>query len=204
VIRVIAKSVIYAAPRFTAMKAIKDFREAPPAYAKEFGYPWMVANATVNGIPEGKGAPLSWDNVSFYSDSLGYVVATHQDLSLHREKTVLTFYQPLSSGEPSLERRKALDRPYAGWADMVIKDLSRAHPGIEDTISELDVWVWGHAIIRPVPGFIWGKARNEALKPHGNIYFAHSDMSGISIFEEAQYRGITAARGVLRQLGHLT
>jgi len=204
VTRVMAKAVIYAAPRFTAIKAIKDLREAPPAYAKEFGYaPWMVANVTVNGIPEGKGAPLSWDNVSFYSDSLGYVAATHQDVTLHRDKTVLTFYQPLNSGEPSSERRRAIGRSHGEWADMVIKDLSQVHPGIENMVEELDVWVWGHAMIRPVPGFIWGNARSEALKPHGNIHFAHSDMSGISIFEEAQYRGVTAANSVLRRLGHL-
>lgn len=200
--RIISKAVIYAAPRFTAMKTIKELRKRPPAYASEFGYaPWMVANITINGMPEGKGAPLAWDNVSFYSDSLGYVVATHQDVALHRDKTVLTFYQPLSAGDPALERKMAKDRPYEEWAGMVMKELSQVHPGIENIVEELDVWVWGHAMIRPVPGFIWGKARAEALKPHGNIHFAHSDMSGVSIFEEAQYRGITAANSVLRQFG---
>lgn len=205
VTRVKAKAVIYAAPRFTAMKAIKDFREAPPAYAKGFGYaPWMVANITVNGIPEGKGAPLSWDNVSYYNDSLGYVVATHQDPALHRDKTVLTFYWPLDAGDPSSERKKAKDRSYGEWAEMVIKDLSKVHPGIENMVEEMDLWVWGHAMIRPVPGFIWGDTRAKALKPHGKIHFAHSDMSGISIFEEAQYRGVTAANNVLQQLGYLS
>jgi hypothetical protein len=28
------------------------------------------------------------------------------------------------------------------------------------------------------------------------MWFAHSDMSGISIFEEAQYRGVLAAQAV--------
>jgi hypothetical protein len=70
------------------------------------------------------------------------------------------------------------------------------HPGIEERVEQIDVWLWGHAMARPVPGFIWGKARNDALKPHKKIFFAHSDMSGISIFEEAQYRGIAAARAV--------
>ena len=49
---------------------------------------------------------------------------------------------------------------------------------------------------------MWGRARKEALKPHGKIHVAHSDMSGISIFEEAQYRGIMAARAALRDVAN--
>lgn len=197
-VRAYAKAVIYAAPRFTAFKAIKSFREKPPAYAGRFGYaPWMVANVTMKGSPEGRGTDVSWDNVSYYSDSLGYIVANHQDLNRYREKTVLTCYFPLTAGGPSAERQKALKRTYEEWASMVVHDLSLMHPGIEKSIEEVNVWLWGHAMIRPVPGFIWGTARQEALRPVGKIHFAHSDMSGISIFEEAQYRGIMASRAVL-------
>ena len=32
--------------------------------------------------------------------------------------------------------------------------------------------------------------------PHSHIHFAHSDMSGVSIFEEAQYHGMKAAGDV--------
>ena len=32
----------------------------------------------------------------------------------------------------------------------------------------------------------------------GNIWFANSDLSGISIFEEAQYRGVRAAEAALK------
>jgi hypothetical protein len=31
----------------------------------------------------------------------------------------------------------------------------------------------------------------------GNIHFAHSDLSGISLFEEAYTRGVAAAHAVL-------
>jgi hypothetical protein len=33
------------------------------------------------------------------------------------------------------------------------------------------------------------------------ILFANSDVSGISIFEEAQFHGVEAAQAVLRRLG---
>ncbi|MBA4372562.1 MAG: FAD-dependent oxidoreductase [Thermodesulfovibrio sp.] len=200
VVRVLAGTVIYAAPRFTAFKTIKSFRDKLPAYADCFGYtPWMVANVTMKGQPEGVGTDLSWDNVSYYNDSLGYIVANHQSLARHREKTVLTCYFPLTAGEPPAERQKALKRTYDEWSAMVVQDLSRMHPGIEKSIEEVNVWIWGHAMIRPMPGLIWGRARQEAMKPLEKIHFAHSDMSGISIFEEAQYRGIMAARAALRE-----
>jgi hypothetical protein len=128
--------------------------------------------------------------VSYYSKSLGYFVANHQDLSFRRENTVLTYYYPLSAGDPSSERRAALKRPYNKWLELIIEDLSEVHPVIESNISEVSIWLWGHAMVEPKPGFIWGSARRSAQTPHNNIYFAHSDMSGISIFEEVPYRGI--------------
>ena len=69
-------------------------------------------------------------------------------------------------------------------------------------IEQLNVWIWGHAKIKLAPGVMWGRARKEALKPHGKIHVAHSDMSGISIFAEAQYRGIMAARAALRDVAN--
>jgi hypothetical protein len=201
--RINAKVVIYAAPRFTAIRAIKDLRERPPAYAAGFGYvPWMVANIVMEGAPEGKGASLAWDNVSFHSESLGYVVANHQNVSARRDRSVLTYYLPLTSADPEAERRRAISLSFEDWAGMILKDLSRMHPGIERSINELYVWLWGHAMVRPVPGFIWGQMRREAIRPHGNIFFAHSDMSGISLFEEAQYWGIRSSREIMRKLGH--
>lgn len=199
-VRILAKSVIYAAPRFTAFRVLEGFRKKLPAYATSFEYgPWMTANVTVRGVPGGKGADLSWDNVSCYSDSLGYVVATHQGIGISHDRTVLTYYLPLTSGPPAEERTKALKRPYQEWSEMILADLSQMHPGIKDGVERLDVWLWGHAMARPAPGFIWGQTRQKALHPVGAVYFAHSDMSGISIFEEAQYRGIFAARAVLQR-----
>ncbi len=52
-------------------------------------------------------------------------------------------------------------------------------------------------MIRPVPGFIWGSVRAQMLNQQGRIAFAHSDMSGISIFEEAFTRGLQAADSIL-------
>jgi hypothetical protein len=56
-------------------------------------------------------------------------------------------------------------------------------------------------MVRPTPGFIWSPARQAAAAlPSGPILFAHADLSGLPLFEEAQYRGIAAAERALTAL----
>jgi hypothetical protein len=71
------------------------------------------------------------------------------------------------------------------------------HPGISSEIQSIDMWPWGHGMIRPSVGFIWSDTRHKMKDECGNVLFAHSDMSGMSNFEEAQYHGIEAAKKVL-------
>ena len=195
-VRFRARRCIYALPRFTAPRVIDGY---PPAGSEAFTYsPWMVANLTVDRLPEG----AAWDNVLYDSPSLGYVVATHQNLRMTTGRSVLTYYLPLAAAHPATARAWMLEREWRDWVSLILADLGRAHPGIESTVTHADVMLWGHAMIRPVPGFAWGSARREAAAPRGPIRFAHSDMSGLSLFEEAQYHGVRAAEAVMRELGH--
>lgn len=184
------RAVIYAAPAFTTGHVISQMPRRPaPAYS-----PWLVANITLDREPGGPGASLSWDNVSYYSKSLGYVVATHQASRGTPGPTVITYYLPLTAGDAGLMRKESATKSNSAWVDEIVSDLSRNHPGIEDTIVEVRTRLIGHGMPQPVPGFIWGQDRQKMLRPWENVFFAHSDMSGISIFEEAQYRGVEAAR----------
>lgn len=202
-VRVTGGAAVCAAPRFVAARLVRELRDAPAAYVRDFTYaPWVVANITLSEHPSGRGAALAWDNVSVTSESLGYVVATHQELRRYPQAaTVLTYYSPLSDADPKSARAAALARPYAEWRARILADLEGMHPGITRSVTQLDVWLWGHGVIRPTPGFIWGASRQAALAPVGRIWFAHSDMSGISIFEEAWYRGVAAAEQVMTALG---
>lgn len=201
-IRFYAKSIIFAAPRFVAGHVIEDWQNEKPGYLSEFSYaPWMVANVTLIREPQSQaGFPLCWDNVQFGGKSLGYVVATHQHKKRYSGNTVITVYFPLTDKDPKSERKAALSKSHADWMDLVVSELESVHPGISVDIESIDTWIWGHGMIRPTPGFIWGKARQEALLPLGRMFFANSDMSGISIFEEAQYRGVKAAEQALQLL----
>ena len=196
-VRFRARHAIYALPRFTASRVIEGY-PPPGEDAGAFTYsPWMVANLTVDRLPHG----AAWDNVLRDSPSVGYVVATHQNLRVAPGPSVLTYYLPLTPPNPEIARAWMLERTWDEWVGLIFADLSRAHPDIESLVSHVDVMLWGHAMIRPVPGFLWGAAR-RAGERHGAIRFAHSDMSGLSLFEEAQYHGVRAAEAVLREMPH--
>lgn len=197
-IRLRAQGLVWAAPRFIAQRVIQSLRNQP---AVNVAYsPWMVANLTLNEMPAGHGMDLAWDNVLYDSQSLGYVVATHQDVDAVPRKTVLTYYLPLDDDQPPIARQKALNRHYDEWRELILTDLTQAHPDLANHITNLDVWLWGHAMVRPIPGFIWGAGRALMKQPIGNVVFAHSDLSGIAIFEEAYTCGVRAADSLLGQL----
>ena len=197
--RVLAGRAIVCAPRFVAKRIVKPLRDEKASLAFTYA-PWLVANLTVDNPPAGTGAAPAWDNVIYGGEGLGYVDATHQSFSLDRRRQVWTYYRPLT-GDPDGQRKLAYTRTLADWRELCLSDLERALPGLRARVTRLDAWVWGHGMILPKPGFIWGPERREASKPRGAIHFAHSDLSGLSIFEEANDRGVRAAEAVLASLG---
>lgn len=189
-----ARRVIVAAPRYVAARLV------PGVSAEGFEYaPWLTCNLTLERPPEVRGAPPSWDNVLYQGEGLGYVDARHQEVTLDRRRTVWTYYRPLTGG-PAARRKEAFGWDWAKCRDLCLDDLARAHPDIRERTTRLDAWLWGHGMILPRPGFISGPRRREALRPMGAVHFAHSDLSGLSLFEEAHYRGVAAARAVLAAL----
>jgi protoporphyrinogen oxidase len=196
-----ADAVVLAAPQFVAAKLLRSWREKPPDHLGRFSYgSWFVANLHLSRRPRSAGHELSWDNVLYDSPSLGYVVATHQRL-LDRGPTIFTYYQPLAGADPREARRRLSELEHRDFCDAILADLGRAHADLEDCVERIDVWRWGHAMVRPVPGFIWSGARQKAMQPVGRVHFAHSDLSGLALFEEAQDRGVRAAEAILAARG---
>ena len=54
---------------------------------------------------------------------------------------------------------------------------------------------------RPIVGFLSQPARQRARDSRDGLYFAHSDVSGLPLFEEAQERGVLAAEEALKRIG---
>lgn len=192
-----ARRVIYCAPQFTAPYVIRGYREARGAAVQQFEYgSWMVANLQLQDRPRERGFPMAWDNVLYNSPALGYVVATHQQGRDHGP-TVITYYYPLCDENPRMARERLLSLDWRAWVDITLADLQRAHSDLPSLTERLDVMRWGHAMIRPRPGFQFGTARRACAQPFQGVHFAHSDLSGIALFEEAFDQGIRAADEVL-------
>ena len=192
-----ARWVIFAAPTFLAPYLVAG---APPARGFEYS-PWLTANLTLEHLPRDSGGGAAWDNVIYDSFSLGYVDATHQSLRTYIDRAVWTYYWALAHGGTREQRERLSWHDWNWWSTQILDDLERAHSDIRQCVSRLDIFRIGHAMIRPRPGFLTSADRRRWASTEGPILFAHSDVSGVPIFEEAQYRGVTAAEHVLRRIG---
>jgi hypothetical protein len=204
-VRYLARQVVLATPRHVAGHVIEAWRTARPTFLDAFtAGPWVVANLTLKEKPRSRGFPLSWDNVLYDSKSLGYVMASHQAARASAiGPAVATWYYPLADGDAVGERKRLLSTTYEDWRSIILADLMPAHYGLESQIEHIEVMRWGHAMVRPTPGFIWGEARKLAQVPlEGSLHFAHSDLGGLALFEEANWHGVRAAEAVLAGLGN--
>jgi hypothetical protein len=192
-----AEFVIFSAPTFLAPYIVEGFEPLT-----NFVYsPWLTANLTLERLPESRGAEPAWDTVFLDSPTLGYVDAMHQSVRTHIDRTVWTFYWALADGAPSQNRALLLEKDWSYWKEAILRDLERVHWDIRQCVSRIDIMRMGHAMARPTVGAIFSAERAGLKRRDGRILFANSDLSGISIFEEAQFHGVEAAQTALRHLG---
>lgn len=196
-----APTVLFALPTFQRPYLLGE----PPR--KDLSYaPWTVCNLVLSHIPPSAHEAevgLCWDNVLYQSPSLGYVVATHQVASHPGGPSVFTYYRPWAEFEPAEARRRMLERSWSDMVTMVMEEMLRVHPDLAGGCERLDVMNFGHAMVSPLPGTIWGDTLRQAQRPRSGLHFAHSDLSGVSIFEEASFHGVRAAQEILAARGLL-
>lgn len=194
--------VVFAAPQMMAKYVIDGFT-ASGRDSSGFRYgSWLVANVHVKDRPANQGFPMAWDNVIRDSRSLGYVTATHQS-GVDYGPTVLTWYYPFADVDAVITRKQMMNLKWADWADVVLTDLRRAHPDIDALVTRVDIMCWGHAMVQPLPGFVWSPDREQASRPIGPIHFAGTDLSGVALLEEAVFHGVRAAEEILALRGIL-
>jgi glycine/D-amino acid oxidase-like deaminating enzyme len=194
-----ARAVLLAAPRFVSRRLLD-----PRAGSPDLTYsPWVVANLTLDELPPSSGVLPAWDNVVFGGPSLGYVNARHQSLDAVPRDTVITHYETVGGRSPAETREWMLTQSHAQWCDRILNALEAPHPDLAEHVRQIDVWLWGHGMIRPVPGFLWGDARRALNVQTPPVFFAHSDMSGMSLFEEAFTQGSQVADAVAQWLGRV-
>ena len=199
--RVRARRAIAAMPLYVLQHVLLDpashgFDPASdvPAYA-----PWMVSNFIMHAFPEEQpGSPLSWDNVVYREPGLGYVVSTHQDIRMSRpERTAFTAYHALSDLEPAEARRWLEGASLADLINTAARDLRLAYGWrLPLCVERVAITVRGHAMAIPQPGFLTQGGRRALRAAAGPLVFAHADLSGLSLFEEAAWWGYRAAVAV--------
>lgn len=197
--RIICRQCIVAVPQFVAARLLHSEERAMMVNNYYRYAPWMVANLTVAPLEERSGAAPGWDNVLYGSKSLGYVNATHQLLQQHLPLRNITYYLPLAATPEA--RRQAQHTTHEAWVKSIMADLKKVHPNIAAATKEVNVMIWGHAMVQPLPGLIHGPVRQSlAASINEAIHFAHTDLAGISIFEEGFYQGIAAAQKVAHHI----
>lgn len=197
-----AKRAIFAAPRFTAKRMIPELLEvAGRDEAGHFEYtPYLVAQVHVDRTPAG----LAYDNWVygdlFFTDLIVADWTSHEDPAsapLDRPN-VLTVYCPRL--EPGA-RKAMLTTPMDDYVAAILTDLERVIPGVLDTVTQVDLYRWGHAMLAPTRGFVFGAPRVGAQAPQGGIHFANTDVDGLPAFENAVAAGVRAADEVAAALG---
>jgi hypothetical protein len=196
-VEIISKKAILCAPQFVNAHLLENRRKL----ASEFTYaPWLLATLTVSDLGDNGSFPLSWDNVIHDSDGLGYVYDQQQSVAQLQPKKIITYYRSFASANTKKSRRELYSKPAAFWEKVVLDDLRKAHPDIDRVTESIALHKIGHGMISAKPGFIWGEARKKSAQNiDGKIFFAHSDLSGISVFEEAFHQGITAVNAILHE-----
>ncbi len=187
--KILAEKVLFATPQFVNQRIFRDRK------FKNFNYvPWLLATLTLKN-EFGGAEELAWDNVIFGTEGLGYIYDQHQNLSQNIGEKVITYYRSFSTENCKKARRTLYNLKEEELKNLVLNDLKVAHPEIENFIIDIQFHKLGHGMISPVPGFIFGKEKAQAKQSIDNkIFFAHTDLSGISIFEEAFHQGIRAAK----------
>lgn len=192
--------VVVAVPRAFAARLLGDEETAREARLFPTGA-WLVANLALSRPPVSHGFSQAWDNVFYGSSSLGYVVATHQLDRPPGGAQAWTWYLPLLDDDPRAARTRLLSLTHEQICQLVISDLRPAHPDIESCVERIDAWKWGHAMVRPAPGLQFSAELRAARQPRGALHWAHTELSGMALFEEAQHHGVRAADEVLAAFG---
>ena len=79
------------------------------------------------------------------------------------------------------------------WRGRVLQDLQQAHPDIHRRVRQVALMRWGHAMAVPRPGVQRHPALLALRAARGRVRFAHADLAGCSVFEEAFVVGCEVA-----------
>ena len=197
-----ARQVICAMPLMVAAHLVEDAARYGLLAGRGDYAPWLVSNFVLHRFPtEGAGDALAWDNVIYGSGGLGYIAASNQLIRVAKPaRTVFTAYSALNHADPATVRQWLLAAPDAELLAFAAQDLTAAYGRrFWHAVEAVDIGIRAHAMRIPRPGYL-DDAQLAAVRTHrSRLHFAHSDLSGYSVFEEAAFWGVEVAQRVLAQ-----
>ncbi len=189
-----ADQLVLALPLMVAVRLVDAPPPALQQAAPQLSYaPWLVSNLLLEAAPLDRlGVGPAWDSVVYGSPALGYVDARHQELRpAHSGPALISHYWAL----PLARRGELLSQDWGFWARQVLAELASTHPDLPQRLLRLDMARYGHAMSVPLPGVRSSPALQAlATQAQGRLHFAHSDLAGYSVFEEAYTQGLLVAQ----------
>ncbi len=156
--------------------------------------PWRVAQLHCDRPPHSQGVAQAWDSVRFDGRGLG-VVSSAWQTGRYGGPTTLSYYEPVA------DIHSLVGASWQDEADAVLSDLAPGHRDLRERVQRIDVWHWGHGTVVPTVGLHEGPGLTALAAPVGRVHIAHTDLSGLSLFEEASWHGMRAAEAVLAARG---
>lgn len=194
--KTICNQLVLNTPFHVVKKLLPEFDKS--SIVEKFNaYPWLVANITLKEPTEKNGMDLSWDNVIYNVDSLGFIHSNHQTLSRKHTNHVFTYYKALNNDTAKNERKKLFEKSIEELNKEIIAELQFIYPDIEKYILSIEIKKIGHGMTSPTPNFLFSETLKQFSNPYQNIHFTHTDFCGMSIFEEAFYKGLETAHKIL-------
>ncbi|WP_400766332.1 FAD-dependent oxidoreductase [Methylosinus sporium] len=215
--RIFGERIILAAPAQSARHLVAHLSDAArkAAWAQFHAAPLVTANVALR-----RAAPLAQLGLG-YSQSwwggrhfVNYIVADWMSDKRgdHERQTILTFYGGCDAPLDGLAeaRMRLMHTPFSDYEESLRSDLSRLMRGadfdFDRDVSALFLYRWGHSMLRPPPGFLFGETRDAsggldraqaprriACAPLGPIVFAGQHVEGVPSIESAIGSGRRAA-----------
>ncbi|MSQ03957.1 MAG: NAD(P)/FAD-dependent oxidoreductase [Myxococcales bacterium] len=191
-----ARAVVLAVPT-----PVADRLQGHPSPLVPEAAPWLTVQLDVSGPPGGNGVRTAWDTVLYEADGLGYIDNAHFGHTAWRTRgpSTLTWFSPIA------DRSALRHLTDAAATELALGDLSAAHPEIRRLVTGARACRFGHGTVIPTVGLhALGPTGEPVLSvlatPSGVVERAHTDLSGMSLFEEASFHGITAAARIRARL----
>lgn len=191
-----SRAVVMATPKQFARHVVADLPATQKEAMSRMRYePYLVANVLVSGAVK-RPAFDTWVAGAPFAD---VVIADWTDPAPGRNHAVLTAYCPLPHGD----RYKLLDdQGVTAMSHQVVAALDRMAPGLGHSVAEVRAFRRGHPMVCSSVGAITD-LRALVTRPHGRVFFAHSDGQMAATIEAAVWEGRKSglqALGVARRV----